>query len=135
MPYGSTKKNATLAKTYPDITLIVRGLLKEQRVTQRKLAKMLGWNHSTINQMLKRRTWNIAELLEVGKALQTDLLKYYYPVPPQPMVPGAELEAARQQIQQLQNELTLKEAELLKLRTEKNVLREVFGNAHNRTGV
>ncbi len=105
MPYGDTRKNATLGKNYPDINVIVRAIMKEQRMTQRKLGKLVGWHNTTINQMLKRRTWNIAELLEIGKALNTDLLKYFYPVPPEPMVAEAKLSEALAKITLLEEEL------------------------------
>jgi hypothetical protein len=75
---------------------------------------------------LKRRTWNIAELLMVGKALNTDLLKYYYPVPPVPVVPVTELENAQKEIETLKAEAKTNADELLKLRTENAVLREVM---------
>lgn len=121
------KRKADLMKGLPEIGKIVRGIMKEQRLTHRKLGKMLGWNTTTITLMLTKVIWTNAELVLVGRALNTDLLKYYYPVPPQPMVPATELEAAHQQVQHLQTELMLKDAELLKLRTENAVLREVFG--------
>ncbi len=105
MPFGYTKKNATLGKDYPDINVIVRAIMKEQRMTQRKLGKLVGWHNTTINQMLKKRTWNIAELLEIGKALNTDLLKYFYPVPAEPMVEEAKLNEALAKITLLEEEL------------------------------
>ena len=129
MPFASTKKFARLGKTDFDITVVVRKIMKEQHVTQRKLGKMLGWRHTTINAMLKRPTWNIAELLAVGKALNHDLLKYFYAVPPDAQV-TEQLQAAQKQIEILQAELKTKDEELLKLSTENTVLREVFGNAN-----
>ena len=126
MPYGYTKKNATLDKSYPAINEIVRGLMKDQRMTQRKLGKMVGWHNTTINGMLKRRTWNIAELLVIGKALNTDLLSYYYPVPPAPVVPATDLQSAQEEIERLKADMKTKDDELLKLRTENAVLREVM---------
>ncbi len=121
------KRKADMMKGLPEIGKIVRGIMKEQRVTHRKLGKMLGWNTTTITLMLKKVIWSNAELVQVGLALDTDLLKYYYPVPPEPVVPASHLESARTEIESLQNELKMKDEELLKLRTENNVLREVFG--------
>lgn len=121
------KKSATLDKGYPEIGVIVRGLMKEQRITQRKLGKMLGWHSTTISLMLTRKIWTIAELLQVGGALKHDLLKYYYPVPPAPVVPAADLETAQQEMANLKAEMKTKDDELLKLRTENNVLRDVMG--------
>ena len=121
------KRKADMMKGLPEIGKIVRGIMKEQRVTHRKLGKMLGWNTTTITLMLKKVIWSNAELVQVGRALDTDLLKYYYPVPPEPVVPASQLEAARTEIESLKNELKMKDEELLKLRTENNVLREVFG--------
>lgn len=107
MPFGDTRKNATLGKNYPDINVIVRGIMKEQRMTQRRLGKLVGWHNTTINQRLKKRTWNIAELLEIGKALNTDLLKYFYPVPAEPMVEEVKLTEALAKITLLEEELRL----------------------------
>lgn len=120
------KKSAILEKGLPETGKIVRAIMKEQRVTHRALAKKLGWNTTTITMMLKRRIWTIAELLEVGKALNHDLLKYFYPVPPEPMLPKTELEAALKENENLKAEIKTKDEELLKLRTENNVLREVM---------
>lgn len=120
------KKTASLDKNQPDIGVIVRAIMKDQRVTQRKLGKMLGWHSTTVNQMLKRRIWTIAELLMVGKALNTDLLKYFYPVPPVPVVPVTELENAQKEIEALKTEAKTNADELLKLRTENAVLREIM---------
>lgn len=125
MPYANKTKSAKLDKSYPEIGVIVRGIMKDQRMTQRKLGKMLGWHNTTISLMLKRRIWNVAELLEVGGALKTDLLKYFYPVPPEPMVPLAQLQEAQNRIEALNTELKNNADELLKLRTENSVLREV----------
>lgn len=127
MTYASTKRYAILGKGDPDITVVVRGIMKDQRITQRKLAKMVGWHFTTINTMLKRQTWNIAELLAVGKALHHDLLQYYYPTPPEPQVPQSKHDALQKELDNLKDELRTKDEELLKLRTENNVLREVFG--------
>lgn len=127
MTYASTKRYALLGKGDPDITVVVRGIMKDQRITQRKLAKMVGWHFTTINTMLKRQTWNIAELLTVGKAFNHDLLQYFYPVPPEPQVPLSKHDALQKELNALKAELKTKDEELLKLRTENNVLREVFG--------
>ena len=126
VPYLYTKKFAKLGKNDFDITVVVRKIMKEQHLTQRKLGKLVGWRHTTINAMLKRPTWNIAELLAVGKALNHDLLKYFYAVLPDAQA-VAQLQAAQKQIESLQAELKTKDEELLKLSTENKVLREVFG--------
>lgn len=126
MTYIYTKRYAILGKKDPDITVIVRQLMKEQHLTQRKLGKMVGWHYTTINAMLKRQTWNIAELLAVGKALNHDLLQYFYPTPPEPQVPLSKHHALQKELDDLKAELKTKEEELLKLRTENAVLREVF---------
>ena len=126
MTYIYTKRYAILGKKDPDITVIVRQLMKEQHITQRKLGKMVGWHYTTINAMLKRQTWNIAELLVVGKALNHDLLQYYYPTPPEPQVPVSRLKAAEETIAALQHQLSEQETELLKLRTENALMREVL---------
>ncbi|MES2619643.1 MAG: hypothetical protein V4615_02245 [Bacteroidota bacterium] len=132
VPYIYTKKFAKLGKDATNITLVVRKLMKEQHLTQRKLGKMLGWRHTTINAMLKRPTWNIAELLMVGKALNHDLLKYFYLVPPEAQVGVSQLQTAQTEIERLNAELKTAGEELLKLRTENKVLREVFSNNANR---
>jgi len=124
MPYAGKKKSAKLDKSYPHIGEIVRGIMKDQRVTQRKLGKTIGWHNTTINQMLKRRTWDIAELLEVGKALKTDLLKYFYPVPPVPVVPVTELNAAKEENENLKKELVGKNKEQVKKRPGNGPVRE-----------
>ena len=126
MTYASTKRYAILGKGDPDITVVVRGIMKDQRITQRKLAKMVGWHFTTIHTMLKRQTWNIAELLAVGKALNHDLLQYYYPTPPEAQVPVSRLNKAEETIATLQKQLSEQELELLKLRTENALMREVL---------
>ncbi len=120
------KKRAQLEKDLPHIGEIVRKLMKEKRITHRRLGRVNGWHTSTVTMMLKRRNWSIAELLLTGKVLQTDLLKYFYPVPPVPQVPVTDLEAARSELDALKTEMKLKDEELLKLRTENNVLREMI---------
>jgi len=120
------KKKATLEKDMLHIGTIVRAIMKEQRVTHRKLGRMLGWHTTTVTMMLKRRIWSIAELVQVGKALNSDLLKYFYPVPPVPVVPVTELEAAKQENENLKKELAEKNEELFKLRTENALFREMM---------
>ena len=114
-------------KDLPDMGAVVRQLLKEQHSTQRKLAKTLGWNSGTISLLLKRKNWQVTELLQVGKALNHDLLQYYYPTPPEPQVPISQLKAAEETISALQKQLSEQELELLKLRTENALMREVLG--------
>lgn len=121
------KKLASKMKDLPDIGAVVRKLLKEQHTTQRKLAKMLGWNSGTVSLLLKRKNWQVTELLPVGNALKHDLLQYYYPVPPEPQVPVSKLNAAEETIAALQKQLSEQETELLKLRTENALMREVLG--------
>lgn len=128
------KSLASKMKDLPDITPIVRGIMKEQRITQHRLAKQLGWSQTTITNMLKKIIWTNAELVQMSRALNHDLLQYYYPTPPEPQVPVSKLQAAeqtigtlQQEIEALKAELKTKDEELLKLRTENNVLREVFG--------
>lgn len=120
------KKKAQLDKELPHIGNIARALMKEKRITHRKLGRNLGWHTTTVTMMLKRRNWSVAELLLVGKVLQTDLFKYFYPVPPVPLVPVTDLEAARNELDVLKAEMKIKDEELLKLRTENNVLREMM---------
>lgn len=120
------KKLSSNIKTLPDIAAVVRGLMKEQRVTQRKLAKQLGWSQGTIVNLLKKEIWTNAELVQIGAALHHDLLQYYYPTPPEPQVPVSRLKAAEETIAALQHQLSEQETELLKLRTENALMREVL---------
>lgn len=128
------KRLSSRMKDLPDITPVVRGLMKEQRITQHQLAKQLGWSQGTITNMLKKKIWTNAELVQMGRALKHDLLQYYYPAPPEPHVPVSQLNKAEETIVALQTdidnlkaELKTKDEELLKLRTENAVMREVFG--------
>jgi transcriptional regulator with XRE-family HTH domain len=121
------KKLSSKIKTLPDIAAVVRGLMKEQRVTQRKLAKQLGWSQGSIVNLLQKTIWTNAELVQMGKALNHDLLQYYYPTPPEPQVPISQLKAAEETIAALQRKLSEQELELLKLRTENTLMREVLG--------
>ena len=120
------KKKAQLEKDLPHIGNIARGLMKEKRITHRKLGRLVGWHTTTVTMMLKRRNWSVAELLTVGKVLGTDLFKYFYPVPPVALVPITDLEAARNEVAALKNEMKTKDDELLKLRTENTLMREMM---------
>lgn len=66
-------------------------------------------------------------LLALGKALNHDLLPYCYPVTPEPQVPLSKHDALQKELDTLKVELKNKDEEPLNLRTENNVLREVFG--------
>lgn len=128
------KSLASKMKDLPDITPVVRGIMKEQRITQLQLAKQLGWSQGTITKMLKKKIWTNAELVQMSRALKHDLLQYYYPTPPEPLVPISVLNAEKEttaalqtELSELKAELKTKDEELLILRTENALMREVLG--------
>jgi transcriptional regulator with XRE-family HTH domain len=128
------KSLASKMKDLPDITPVVRGIMKEQRITQLQLAKQLGWSQGTITKMLKKKIWTNAELVQMSRALKHDLLHYYYPTPPEPLVPISVLNAEKEttaalqtELSELKAELKTKDEELLILRTENALMREVLG--------
>jgi hypothetical protein len=84
--------------------------------------------------MLKKKIWTNAELVQMSRALKHDLLHYYYPTPPEPLVPISVLNAEKEttaalqtELSELKAELKTKDEELLILRTENALMREVLG--------
>jgi len=63
----------------PPINNIVKGLMKQKRITQKQMARALGCVPSAFSRLLKSTDWKISELLAVGKRLDENLLSYYLP--------------------------------------------------------
>ena len=93
------------SKLVPDMGKIVLKLMADKNISQREMAKKIGWEFSGFNKLLTRSNWNMYDLQEVGKALQVDLLVYLRPTPPEPMVPESLLTAEKEKTTQLEKEL------------------------------
>lgn len=112
------------AELYP-LHKHVRELMKEKKMTHKRLSRILRCDRSVVSRLLDTPDWLISEVQAVGTALGTNLFTIYAPVP----------DAILQQtIAELQQQLTARETELAATRkaldiaeAKLEILREVKG--------
>ena len=106
------KKKNPVEKNLPDIGKIVKNLLKEQRKNMAWFCKQTEWAKGTVSDMLKRKNWNIADLLYAGQILKKDLLQNYYPQAATATIAVSEFESLMKEKQKLESELSQANEEL-----------------------
>ena len=122
------KKKNPFEKNLPDMGKQVKLLLKDRRMTQTQLAKKAGWHPTTVTNLLRRRNWHAADILLVGNILNYDLIQLLYPAPPPGMVPASTVEELVKEITEMKAEAIACREEMIKLRTENNLMKVLLEN-------
>jgi hypothetical protein len=111
----------------------VMQVLHERHLSVPRFAKLGGFKPKWVYNLLQRTDWPISYIVQFSELLKDDLTRFYRPgFVPEP-VPKPELDKAKLEIQQLQQQLQEQNAQIaelekanLLLTTENKVMREVL---------
>lgn len=120
------KKKIMHEKDLPDMPKIVLGIMKEKRIKRIDLAHALKWAPSAVTALFKRRNWETAELLMVGKFLNHDLAQYLLFTVPEGMVPASTVADTQKELTEALAHIKEQDEEILVLKTRNEVLKEVL---------
>ena len=101
--------------------LLIEQKINEKRIKKSEFARMINMQSQNINRsILDRETIEIDKLVEISEALDFDFFQYYHPIDYSRNETLAETKICNEETQLLRDEI-------LKLRAENNILKQVVG--------